>query len=183
MHMFALMNHARLGVAAQALGIIESVSADARAYAVAREQFGKPIAKHSAVKQMLANMQVTSELVRGVIYKTAFAVDMERALREKLSGDVGASERFMLERDLKSYANQAALLTPLIKFYAAEKAVEIARDGVQVHGGNGYTTEYDTDHLRGHERDPSVIVPEGHAQGKARPSARESGSRRAAFRR
>ena len=144
-HMFALMNHARLGVAAQALGIIESVSADARAYAVAREQFGKPIAKHSAVKQMLANMQVTSELVRGVIYKTAFAVDMERALREKLSGDVGASERFMLERDLKSYANQAALLTPLIKFYAAEKAVEIARDGVQVHGGNGYTTEYDTE--------------------------------------
>ncbi len=129
--MFRLMNNARLSIAAQALGILESALQCAKAYAQERVQFGKPIVQHSLVVQMLVDMQAHSELIRAVIYETAFAVDMA----QKSGNPV--------------YGNKVAVLTPLIKFYAAEKAIELARKAVQVHGGVGYTKDFDVErHLR-----------------------------------
>ena len=137
--MLKLMNNARLGVAAQALGILEASLADAKEYASGRRQFGKEILDYGLVKDMLKDMQLYSEVIRSVIYSAAFANDMEKGLRK--TGCDG--------EDLKRYSNMAAVLVPLIKYYAAEKAIELTRKGIQVHGGVGYTKEFNAEkHLR-----------------------------------
>ena len=138
-YMLKLMNNARLGVAAQALGIIEASLADAKSYAIERKQFGTEIANYGLVKDLLKDMQVYSEVIRSVVYSAAFATDMEKGLK-KNGGD---------EEELRRYSNHAAILVPLIKYYAAEKAVELTKKGLQVHGGVGYTKEFSAEkHLR-----------------------------------
>lgn len=131
-YMLKLMNNARLGVAAQALGIIEASISDAKAYASERKQFGAEIASYGLVKDLLKDMQMYSEVIRSVVYSAAFATDMEKTLKKN-----GGSED-----ELRTYSNQAAILVPLIKYYSSEKAIDLARKGVQVHGGVGYTKEF-----------------------------------------
>lgn len=134
-HMFSLMNNARLGVAGQALGILEAAKRDALDYARQRRQFGTEIVNHGMVKEMLAEMQLTTELVRAVIYDAALAMDFERALRNH-------PDRTL---EQQANANRAAVLTPLIKYYATERAVSLTRTGLQVHGGVGYTTDFNAE--------------------------------------
>ena len=137
-HMFTLMNNARLGIAIQALGISEAALIDAKKYARQRKTFGKPIKDHSLIKIKLAEMQMYTEMIRAVIYKTAFAVSMEEGLRKKIATLNDSEEKTLLEKKLKKYANQAAVLTPLIKYFAAEKAIQLTRDAVQIYAGMGY---------------------------------------------
>ncbi len=141
-YMFHLMNNARLGVAGQSLGLIEAALADAKEYATDRAQFGKSIGVQSLVKDMLKDMQVQTEVIRSIIYKAAFAVDMESGLSKKLAENPNDAE---LKKELKKYSNEAGLLTPLIKYYAAEKSIELTRTGVQIHGGVGYTKEFNAE--------------------------------------
>ncbi len=136
--MFRLMNNARLGVAGQALGILEASIRDATGYATERKQFKQPISDFGLVKDMLKDMQLYAQMTRAVIFDAAFALDMQRNLE--------AQEK---KEEAKVYANKAAVLTPLIKYVASEKAIELTRTGVQVHGGVGYTTDFNAErHLR-----------------------------------
>lgn len=134
-HMFTLMNNARLGVAGQALGILEAAKRDALEYARQRRQFDREIINHGMVKEMLAEMQLTTELVRAVIYEASLAMDFERALKDE--PDRAAEQQ--------ANANRVAVLTPLIKYYATERAVALTRAGLQVHGGVGYTTDFNAE--------------------------------------
>ena len=149
--MFKLMINARLQVGGQGLGTIEASLLATKRYAVERRQFGKPIAELGPVTKMLAEMQIQSEAIRAVLYETAFSFDMAKALH-----DTGKPE------DAQVHANRAAVLTPLIKFYAAEEAVRLTRWGIQIHGGYGFTKEFDVErHFR---NAPIIAIYEGTSQ-------------------
>ncbi len=71
-----LMNAARLGVAAQCLGIGEAAYREALSYAGEREQFGSKIIEFPPVAEMLVEIKATLEAMRSLVYRTAEAVDM-----------------------------------------------------------------------------------------------------------
>lgn len=143
-----LMNAARLGVAAQSVGIAEAAFREARRYAREREQFGRPIEDFPAVKELLVRMRLDLETSRTLMYATAQAVDLEMLLSEKLEELDRKSPEYRelrARRDLQAKA--AEVLTPLSKYYASEKAIAVAGDAIQVHGGNGYMKEYPVERL------------------------------------
>lgn len=111
--MLDLMNNARLGVAAQAIGVAAAALHDAHRYAHERQQFGQPIAKQPLVLAMLAKMQVNIEAARALLYHTFELIDTnaarERALaRGDLSADAASRIREAVERDVV----RIRLLTP-----------------------------------------------------------------------
>ncbi|MBW2147350.1 MAG: acyl-CoA dehydrogenase family protein [Deltaproteobacteria bacterium] len=138
-----LMDAARLSVAAQALGIAEAAVREATAYAGQREQFGEPIRRFPAVADMLVNMQVDLEAVRSLLYAASEQMDLDFALgrqMESLPSDDPRKGDLVQER--KRQAGALDILTPMVKFYAAETAQRITSDVVQVLGGNGYIVDY-----------------------------------------
>ncbi|MFO7965641.1 MAG: acyl-CoA dehydrogenase family protein [Desulfobacterales bacterium] len=141
----SLMNGARLGVAAQAVGIAESAFREARRYAASRVQFKRPIREFSAVYEMLTDMKVTIEAARTLLYETSRIVDIKEGIEHYME-DVPVS-RENVKEDAKRYARYAALFTPMVKAYAAEAANRICYDAIQVHGGVGYTCEFPVERL------------------------------------
>jgi alkylation response protein AidB-like acyl-CoA dehydrogenase len=109
------LDHGRLGVAAQALGIGEAALKEARNYAKQRQQFGKPIAEFQAIGFKLADMRLKLDASRLLL---------DRALRLQAAG-----EKFTTE------AAEA-------KLFASEAANWVADQAVQIHGGYGYMKEY-----------------------------------------
>ena len=126
--MLELMNAARLGVAAQALGLCEAALHDASTYAMQREQFGVPIAKHPLVMTMLAKMAVNTEAVRALLYRTYLMFDRNQAREAALARpELSAGERAMLQGDLERDTIQVRLLTPLCKYFATEVCDDLTR--------------------------------------------------------
>jgi len=141
----ALLNGARLAVAAQALGIAEAAYRQAYGYANAREQFGKPIRRFAAVYEMLTDMAVVIEAIRSLLYETTRIVDMQDGLEDRMrSHPEQASD---IRKEGKRYARLADLLTPILKAYATEKANRICYDAIQIHGGVGYCREFHVEQL------------------------------------
>jgi len=142
--MLDLMNGARLGVAAQALGLAAAAFHDALGYAQERKQFGAPIAELPLVRSMLAKMQVNLEAGRALLYRTYGLLDRNTALEAALErDDVSAAERAELQQDLERDTVRVRLLTPLVKYFATEVCVDITRDAMQVFGGVGFTLDSD----------------------------------------
>ncbi|HHJ53131.1 MAG TPA: acyl-CoA dehydrogenase [Caldithrix abyssi] len=143
-----LMNGARLGVSAQAMGIAQAAYEEALEYAKAREQFGKPIYEIPAVTNMLIDMRVTLESDRSLLYATSYWVDMRDKLDEKIqelkAEGKDASEYIARQ---KQAAKIAALLTPMAKYVITEDANKIAYDALQIHGGTGYMKEFRVERL------------------------------------
>ena len=143
-----LMNSARLGVSAQALGISQASYEEAVKYAREREQFGQPIINIPAVTNMLIDMRVTLETNRSLFYATSKWVD----IRERLEKHI---ER--LKEDGKPFSDEAArqrqaqkicdLLTPITKYILTESANRISYDALQVHGGAGYMKDFIVERL------------------------------------
>jgi butyryl-CoA dehydrogenase len=134
--MFTMMNSARLSVALQGVGIAECACQDALAFARERRQGAvpgqkgngmAPIIEHADVRRMLATMRAMTNAARAICCATAAAID--RSHRSK-----DAAER-------QAAGERAALLTPVVKAFASDIAVEVASLGVQVHGGMGYVEE------------------------------------------
>jgi alkylation response protein AidB-like acyl-CoA dehydrogenase len=126
-----LMKEARLGVAAQAVGIAEAALTEARKYANEREQFGKKIKDFAPVAEMLLEMQVSIAAARALLYSASQIVDLE----------AGATRKGLKEEERK-YGRLSDIFTPLVKYYAAEMSNRVASDAIQIHGGSGYTVEY-----------------------------------------
>ncbi len=128
--MFDMMNNARLGVAAQGVGVAEAAFQAALAYARARRQGLAPggggIIGHADVRRMLATMKAEIFAARAIVLSLAQAVDLSRA-------DSAAASA--------SWAARAALLTPIAKAFATDIGVEVANLGVQIHGGMGFIEE------------------------------------------
>jgi hypothetical protein len=155
-----LMNSARLAIAAQAVGIAEAAYREANAYARDRSQFKKAIQDIPAVYEMLANMRINIEAARSLLYETSVIVDIKEGIERKIEchPEKGAD----LKNDLSRYNKYAALFTPLIKRYAADMANKVCYDAIQVHGGVGYTREFDSER---HYRDARVTsIYEGTSQ-------------------
>ena len=172
--MLDLMNNARLGVAAQAIGVAAAALEDAVRYAGERQQFGQPIAKQPLVLAMLAKMNVNIEAARALLYHTFELIDAnaarEAALRRgDLPADEAARAREAVERDTV----RVRLLTPLCKYYATEICHDVTRDAMQVFGGIGYTMDADVAKL--HADSLIMTVYEGTSEIQASFALREMG--------
>jgi alkylation response protein AidB-like acyl-CoA dehydrogenase len=172
--MLDLMNNARLGVAAQGIGVAAAALHDAHRYAHSREQFGQPIARQPLVLAMLAKMTTNVEAARALLYRTFALLDWnlarEAALaRGDLPGDVAERTRQELELDVA----RVRLLTPLCKYYATEICADVTRDAMQVYGGVGYTMDADVAKL--HADSLILTVYEGTSEIQASFALREMG--------
>ena len=147
-YVMSLMNGARLAIAAQAQGIAEAAYRAAEKYSRERVQFGAPIRQLTAVAGMLADMRVTLEASRALLYETAVIVDLKEGLEKRVE-QLTTDELKELRADLKRFNRLASLFTPLAKDYCSETANRIAYDALQVHGGSGYMRDFAVErHLR-----------------------------------
>lgn len=142
-YVMALMNGARLAIAAQALGIGQAAYDAALSYAKDREQFGKSIIHFPPVYEMLLNMKTDLEAARALITDTGCIVDLEHFLDQKLEGMDRNDPEYAAVRDTqKKYAKFAKCLTPFSKFFSCETSIRICSDAIQVFGGSGYMRDY-----------------------------------------
>jgi alkylation response protein AidB-like acyl-CoA dehydrogenase len=140
--MLTLMNNARLGVAAQGVGIAEAALDSAVRYARERKQFGVPIAEQPLMENILARAVTELEGGRALLYRACGLVDRNRAIEALLAREeLGSGER--AEREAMRERNEVRirLLTPLAKYLATECADDITRTAIQVHGGLGFMAE------------------------------------------
>lgn len=172
--MLDLMNTARLGVAAQALGLSEAALHDAVAYAHQRKQFGKPIAEQPMVMTMLAKMVVNTEAVRALLYRTFRLVDLNLAREAALArAGLTEAERAQIREDLERDVVRVRLLTPLCKYFATEMCSDLTRDALQVVGGIGFTMDSDVGKL--HADSLILTIYEGTSEIQASFALREIG--------
>ena len=141
----SLMNGARLGVAAQAIGIAEAAFREADNYSRQREQFKTSIRSFSAVFEMLTSMRVEIEASRTLLYETSRIVDIAEGLEEKM--ELYPEKKEELKEDAKRYSKYASLLTPALKIHSTEMANQVCYDALQVHGGPGYTRDFNIERL------------------------------------
>jgi alkylation response protein AidB-like acyl-CoA dehydrogenase len=143
-----LMNAARMGIAAQALGISQAAYEEALKYAKAREQFGQSIYNIPVVTNMLIDMRVALESNRSLIYATSKWVDLKDKLEEKIEALKAEGKSFEEENSrLREASKIAALLTPMTKYILTEAANQITYDALQIHGGTGYMKEFHIERL------------------------------------
>ena len=133
-YVMALMNGARLGIMAQAVGISEAAYREGLAYAKDRKQFGKAIIEFPAVYEMIALMRAKADASRSMLYETARFVDMYKAMEDV------AKERKRTE--YKYYSKLADAFTPMGKGMTTEYANQNAYDAIQIHGGSGFMKDY-----------------------------------------
>ena len=142
--MLSLMNNARLGVAAQGIGIGEAALSTAIAYARERVQFGVPIADQPLMKDKLARMTLALEGGRALLYRACMLIDRNRAIDrafERGAPGLSDTDRADMERERERNETRIRLQTPLSKYMATEAADSITRDAIQVHGGLGFMAE------------------------------------------
>lgn len=142
----AMMNDARCAVAALGVGVAAAGYYEAKKYASEREQFGVTIDQLPAVKRMLDRMEREIMAMRLITGEGARAVDkyLHKSMRIEKKMGLAASEReIKKDKDIRYWERLASLFTPLSKMYSSEMGIVIASDAVQIHGGAGYTEEYD----------------------------------------
>ncbi len=138
-YVMSLMNGARLGIAAQSVGLSQAAYNEALAYARDRRQFGKAIIEFPAVAEMIANIKAKLDAGRALLYETARYVDIYKALE-----DISRDRKLTPEEraELKKYSRLADSFTPLAKGMNSEYANQNGYDCIQVHGGSGFMLEY-----------------------------------------
>ena len=135
----SLMNSARLGIAAQSVGLSQAAYTEGLNYAKERKQFGKEIINFPAVYDMLSIMKAKLDAGRALLYQTARYVDIYKAL-----DDIARERKLTPEerQEQKKYAKLADAFTPLAKGMNSEYANQNAYDSIQIHGGSGFMLEY-----------------------------------------
>jgi alkylation response protein AidB-like acyl-CoA dehydrogenase len=150
-YVMSLMNGARIGIAAQGLGIGEAAYRVARDYAHSRKQFDTAIENFPAVRELLVGMSLDLQAARALTYHAAFCVDLEYgALRKLEFGHVTDAEQLKpLRADSRKYGRYNKLLTPMAKYYASEMSMRVSNSAMAVLGGSGYMKDYPVErHLR-----------------------------------
>ena len=146
-YVMALMNGARIGIAAQSLGIAEAAWRVARNYAATRVQFGRPIERFPAVADLLAEMKLAIESGRALLYEATLAADYEYALEEAVGRQADAAGRTEMNKEQKRYKRLAAFLTPVAKYYLSEMCNRVTYEAISVLGGSGYMKDYPLEQL------------------------------------
>ncbi len=139
-----MMNAARLTIAAQSLGVANAAYKEAQKYASERVQFGKAIENIPAVRKMLDRMEREIIATRALVAETGRAIDLYHWRKERLLKEDGKTEREANQDEtVRRWEKLADLFTPMSKYYASEGCISIAYDALQIHGGSGYTEDYD----------------------------------------
>ena len=143
-YVMALMNGARLGIAAQSVGVSQAAYAEGLTYAKERKQFDTPIIEMPAVYDMLSRMKAKVDAGRSILYQTARYVDIYKAL-----DDISRERKLTPEEraEQKKYTRLADAFTPLAKGMNSEYANQNAYDAMQIHGGSGFIMEYKSQRL------------------------------------
>ena len=143
-YVMALMNGARLGIAAQSVGICEAAYREALDYAKSRMQFGKAIIQFPAIYEMLSEMKSKLDASRTILYETSRYVDIYKTY-------MSISEERKLEKEermeMKKYQKLADFFTPLSKGLGSEFCNQLAYDAIQIHGGSGFMKDYTVERL------------------------------------
>ena len=143
-YVMALMNGARLGIAAQSVGVEQEAYNEGLKYARERQQFGQKIIEFPAVFDMLSRMKAKLDAGRSLLYQTARYVDIYKALEDiQRDGKLSPEER----QELKKYTRLADAFTPLAKGMNSEYANQNAYDAISIHGGSGFIMEYKSQRL------------------------------------
>ena len=142
-YVMALMNGARLGIAAQSVGVEQEAYNEGLSYAKERMQFGKKIISFPAVYDMLSRMKAKLDAGRSLLYQTARYVDLYKA------EDIGRDRKLTPEerQELKKWNRLADAFTPLAKGTNSEWANQNAYDAISIHGGSGFIMEYKSQRL------------------------------------
>jgi hypothetical protein len=162
--MLTLMNNARIGVGFEALGLMEAAYRKALAYARERPSMGKTIDQHEMIADLLDEMRTEIQATR--------ALAMHAAWHEEIATKLELARDHMpelapvppdeIDAEISQHKAAARRATPLLKYFAGERAVEHARRCVQIHGGNGYIKEYGAEKLL---RDAMILpIYEGTSQ-------------------
>ena len=138
-YVMALMNGARLGIAAQSVGVEQEAYNEGLAYAKERAQFGEKIINFPAVYDMLSRMKAKLDAGRSLLYCCARYVDIYKALE-----DIARASKLTPEerQEMKKYTRLADAFTPLAKGMNSEYANQNAYDAISIHGGSGFIMEY-----------------------------------------
>ena len=138
-YVMALMNGARLGIAAQSVGVEQEAYNEGLAYAKERAQFGEKIINFPAVFDMLSRMKAKLDAGRSLLYCCARYVDIYKALE-----DIARDSKLTPEerQEMKKYTRLADAFTPLAKGMNSEYANQNAYDAISIHGGSGFIMEY-----------------------------------------
>jgi len=147
--MLVLMNNARLGVGFECIGLCEAAYRLAKDYTAGRPSMGKTVDKHEMIADYLDEMRTDVQALRALAVYGAWHEEMAEKERLKLRfvPPDNEVERTQLEQRIKRLKGKARRVTPLLKYLGAEKAVEMARRCLQLHGGNGYMKEYGAEKL------------------------------------
>ena len=143
-YVMALMNGARLGIAAQSVGVSQAAYSEGLAYAKERRQFDTAIIDFPAVYDMLSRMKAKLDAGRSILYQTARYVDLYKAL-----DDIARERKLTPEerQEQKKYARLADAFTPIAKGMNSAYANQNAYDAIQIHGGSGFIMEYKSQRL------------------------------------
>ena len=143
-YVMALMNGARLGIAAQSVGVEQEAYNEGLAYAKERQQFGDKIINFPAVYDMLSRMKAKLDAGRSLLYETACYVDIYKCLEDIARDRALTAEE---KQELKKYQRLADAFTPLAKGMNSEYANQNAYDAISIHGGSGFIMEYKSQRL------------------------------------
>ena len=143
-YVMALMNGARVGIAAQSLGVAEAAYRLARTYAHTRQQFGGPIERFPAVAELVTDMKIDIEAARAWPTRPPASATMKTTIPACWSGRPtwtrkSRKQRKQLSRGLKRLNG---MLTPMSKYYCSEMCNRVAYNAIQVLGGSGYMKDY-----------------------------------------
>ena len=143
-YVMALMNGARLGIAAQSVGVEQEAYNEGLAYARERAQFGQKIIQFPAVYDMLSRMKAKLDAGRSLLYQTARYVDLYKSLE-----DIQRDRKLTPEErtEMKTYSRLADAFTPIAKGMNSEYASQNAYDAISIHGGSGFIMEYKSQRL------------------------------------
>lgn len=138
-YVMSLMNGARLGIAAQSVGLSQAACNQALEYAKERKQFGKAIIEFPAIYQMLGLMKAKLDASRTLLYETSRFVDIYKTWGQ-IAEDrkLEPSER----EEMKKYQKLADACTPIAKGLSSEFCNQNAYDSIQIHGGSGFMKDY-----------------------------------------
>lgn len=164
-YVLALMNGARVGIAAQSLGIAEAAFRLARTYAHTRHQFGRAIEALPPVAEMVTDMRIAIEAARALTYETSRVCDFENNFLRlsETCGDVLEKEEVKrYKKEARALKRLNSMLTPMSKYYASEMCCRVADTAIQVLGGSGYMQDYAAER---HMRDARITtIYEGTSQ-------------------
>ena len=142
-YVMSLMNGARVGIAAQSLGIGEASCRAARDYARSRKQFGSAIDSFPAVRDLIVDMNLDLQAARAITYYATFHVDLENGINNRIDSGLAAEDEVKkLRPEVRKYKGWNKFLTPMAKYYSSEMSMRTSNGAMAVLGGSGYMKDY-----------------------------------------